>query len=60
MMLHFLNDVIIDIESTQTSINISVLKALPGKLDIKRHSPSTLFIAREREREAICCKLLRY
>ena len=27
------------------AMSISVLKALPGKLDIKRHSPSILYIS---------------
>ena len=30
--------------SASLGISTSVLKALPGKLDIKRHSPSILFI----------------
>ena len=29
-------------------MSTSVLKALPGKLDIKRHSPSILYILQER------------
>ena len=60
MTLHFLNDVDNEAESTQkkrnyvmvaslkneTSLAMStrVLKALPGKLDIKRHSPSILYL----------------
>ena len=30
--------------STSLAMSTSVLKALPGKLDIKRHSPSTLYV----------------
>ena len=30
--------------SASLAMSTSVLKALPGKLDIKRHSPSTLYI----------------
>ena len=54
MTLHFLNDVAYDTESTQKSkitinsaslaMSTSVLKALPGKLGIKRHSPSILYL----------------
>ena len=60
MTLHFLNDVDNEAESTQkpetyvmiaslkneTSLAMSarVLKALTGKLDIKRHSPSILYL----------------
>ena len=58
MTLHFFNDVANDAESTQNqklrhnrcfeewsslAMSTSVLKALPGKLDIKRHSPSILY-----------------
>ena len=32
------------ISSCQQAMSTSVLKALPGKLDIKRHSPSILYI----------------
>ena len=54
MTLHFLNDVANDAESTQKTENYviiaslakltSVLKALPGKLDIKRHSPGIRYV----------------
>ena len=30
--------------STSLAMSTSVLKALPGKLDIKRHSPSILYL----------------
>ena len=30
--------------STSLAVSTSVLKALPGKLDIKRHSPSILYV----------------
>ena len=30
--------------STSLAMSTSILKALPGKLDIKRHSPSILYI----------------
>ena len=33
-----------DIKFTRLGLSTSVLKALPGKLDIKRHSPSILSI----------------
>ena len=32
--------------SASLAISTSVVKALPGKLDIKRHSPSILFVQR--------------
>ena len=35
-------------------MSTSVLKALPGKLDIKRHSPSILYLSVERRQELIC------
>ena len=65
-MLHFLNDVTNDAESTQNKLinripgscllisslpgsalrtHVESLKALPGKLDIKRHSPSILYVS---------------
>ena len=34
--------------SASLAMSTSVLKALPGKLDIKRHSPSILYILRFR------------
>ena len=69
MMLHILNDVANDAESTKLenyvimkresvskrinriqvsaslAMSTSVLKALPGKLDIKRHSRSILYLS---------------
>ena len=33
------------VESRLLAMSTSVLKALPGKLDIKRHSPSILYIS---------------
>ena len=35
--------------SASLAMSTSVLKALPGKLDIKRHSPSILYIYHECE-----------
>ena len=32
--------------SASLAMSTSVLKALPGKLDIKRHSPRILYVAR--------------
>ena len=32
------------LRTASLAMSISVLKALPGKLDIKRHSPSVLYI----------------
>ena len=45
MTLHFLNDVAESMLNRLASLAMStcVLKALPGKLDIKRHSPSILY-----------------
>ena len=31
--------------SASLAMSTSILKALPGKLDIKRHSPSILYVA---------------
>ena len=31
--------------SASLAMSTSVLKALPGKLDIKRHTPSTLYVS---------------
>ena len=56
MTLHFLNDVVnvdtkiddnliiasLNSESSKPRDSTSVLKALPSKLDIKRHSPSII------------------
>ena len=36
--------------SASLAMSTSVFKALPGKLDIKRHSPSILYISSEKER----------
>ena len=36
--------------SASLAMSTSVLKALPGKLDIKRHSPSFLYISRQASR----------
>ena len=33
--------------SASLAMSTSVLKALPGKLDIKRHSPSILYLPRQ-------------
>ena len=33
--------------SASLAMSTSVLKALPGKLDIKRHSPSILYVSRQ-------------
>ena len=38
--------------SASLTMSTSILKALPGKLDIKRHSPSILYILVNRERGA--------
>ena len=35
--------------SASLAMSTSVIKALPGKLDIKRHSPSILFISNGKE-----------
>ena len=32
------------VESASLAMSTSVLEALPGKLDIKRHSPSILYL----------------
>ena len=37
--------------SARLMMSTSILKALPGKLDIKRHSPSILYLQIEKERE---------
>ena len=40
--------------SASLAMSTSVLKALPGKLDIKRHSPSILYVSSEaNERKSI-------
>ena len=41
--------------SASLAMSTSVLKALPGKLDIKRHSPSILYIPTEKTLENILC-----
>ena len=43
--------------SASLAMSTSVLKALPGKLDIKRHSPSILYILAITSRERIECRL---
>ena len=35
--------------SASLAMSTSVLKALPGKLDIKRHSPSILYLGRQEQ-----------
>ena len=36
--------------SASVAMSTSVLKALPGKFDIKRHSPSILYISQQASR----------
>ena len=39
--------------SASLAMSTSVLKALPGKLDIKRHSPSILYLWHNRHSEVV-------
>ena len=44
--------------SASLAMSTSVLKALPGKLDIKRHSPSILYLLNYADAQAclrLCC-----
>ena len=43
--------------SASLAMSTSVLKALPGKLDIKRHSPSILYLS---EHHRKCYRLMKY
>ena len=41
--------------SASLAMSTSVIKALPGKLDIKRHSPSILYLSRPVLLETLGC-----